>query len=68
MHCRPDDYSKANLEKAYAYLGIWDADLGGTEVLDPLKAIFAAPVPGPEWKRQIIYLAGGNIRNLSQVC
>ncbi|KAK3880609.1 hypothetical protein Pcinc_014927 [Petrolisthes cinctipes] len=42
------------------------ADMGGTEILNPLKSIYSNP-PKPEYSRQILLISDGSVFNVSQV-
>ncbi len=62
----PEKYSDKTLEKALTYLSKAKADLGGTEVLGPLKHIYSLP-PAPESERSIVLLTDGEVGNEGQV-
>ncbi|EFA86791.1 hypothetical protein PPL_00596 [Heterostelium album PN500] len=53
-------YSDATLESASAYISKIDANLGGTELYAPLKAIFAQAYD-PQYPRQLFILTDGEI-------
>ncbi|MGB6995691.1 MAG: VIT domain-containing protein, partial [Thermoanaerobaculia bacterium] len=55
-------YNEDNLNKATRHIEQMDADLGGTEILSPLEAIFELP-PHPELPRQLFILTDGHVTN-----
>jgi Ca-activated chloride channel family protein len=59
-------YSEETLAAASAHVRGMDADLGGTEILAPLKAILAKP-PHPEIPRQLFVLTDGQVTNTEAV-
>jgi uncharacterized protein YegL len=54
-------YAQASLQAATTLVASFTADLGGTELLEPLAGIFKAPVI-PERARQIFVLTDGEVR------
>ncbi len=55
-------YTQETLDTAMAHLQNLQADLGGTELLSPLEAIFRSPaVPG--FSRQVFVLTDGSVSN-----
>ncbi len=56
-------YSQDNLDKATNHAERMDADLGGTELLTPLKHIFAQKAPQPGLLRQVFVLTDGSVSN-----
>ena len=60
----PESYSESTLGKAIAYLRRVDADLGGTEILKPLKAICSN---GNEGRQDIILLTDGEVGNEEEI-
>jgi len=62
----PEKYSDESLEKALEYLAKADADLGGTEILKPLKHIYSLHRI-PQAYRSIVLLTDGEIGNEGQV-
>jgi Ca-activated chloride channel family protein len=61
---RPESYSEGTLGKAISYLRRVDADLGGTEILRPLKAICSN---GNKGQQDIILLTDGEVGNEQEV-
>jgi Ca-activated chloride channel family protein len=59
-------YDDASLAEASAYVSGMKADLGGTEVLQPLRAILPAPVEGGGL-RQLFLLTDGQVSNTDAV-
>lgn len=55
-------YDDASLVEASAHLKEMEADLGGTEILEPLRAILSAPVEGGGL-RQLFLLTDGQVSN-----
>jgi len=55
-------YSQETLDQAVKYVRSVDADLGGTELYAPLKAIFEIP-PTAGRSRQVILLTDGQVGN-----
>lgn len=62
----PKDYTEKTLAEAVRYLRGTDADLGGTEILSPLREILTRPV-APERSRQIVLLTDGEVSNEQEV-
>jgi calmodulin len=66
-------YDKLSLDVAATFIGGLSANLGGTEILAPLKAIFQIPFPknarccGEEISREIFVLTDGQVSNTQQV-
>ena len=59
-------YSKETLDQALELQGTMSADMGGTEILRPLKEVFAkAPAPG--MPRQVFLITDGEVSNTDQV-
>ncbi|XP_046843091.1 von Willebrand factor A domain-containing protein 5A-like, partial [Xenia sp. Carnegie-2017] len=68
VHLFPESvpYNQKNLEKAVKHAENLQADLGGTELFDPLKEIFShAPKKG--LPRQVFVLTDGSIGNTNSV-
>jgi Ca-activated chloride channel family protein len=63
----PEKYSKASLEKGLGYLKNTDADLGGTEILNPLKGIYATRHGNGNVERNIVLLTDGEVGNEDQI-
>lgn len=59
---RSQPYTQQSLEQASAALARWDADLGGTELLAPLRLALDAPHPLP---CRIMLLTDGQVGNES---
>ncbi|MFZ7110434.1 MAG: VIT and vWA domain-containing protein [Desulfatiglandales bacterium] len=64
---RPGKYSEASLKKGLAYLRKADADLGGTEIMNPLKEIFATRKTEGETERNIVLLTDGEVGNEEEI-
>ena len=58
-------YTQQNLDTATQHAQELEADLGGTELLPPLKHIFQQP-PLAGWDRQIFILTDGEVSNTSE--
>jgi Ca-activated chloride channel family protein len=56
-------FGEATLEQALAFIAATDANLGGTEILEPLKSICARRTEG----RNILLLTDGQVSNESEV-
>jgi Ca-activated chloride channel family protein len=63
----PEKYSEASLKKGLGYLKKTDADLGGTEILNPLKAIYATSHSKGDVERNIVLLTDGEVGNEEQI-
>lgn len=61
------DYTKDNLKTALNYQAALMADMGGTEVLSALNAVYETPITGDGWYRQIIFLTDGDVCNQNEV-
>jgi len=59
-------YDASTFRKASAHAQSVQADLGGTELLGPLRAIFQRPVP-EGYARRIVVLTDGQVSNTEQV-
>ncbi|GAU89685.1 hypothetical protein RvY_02204 [Ramazzottius varieornatus] len=59
-------YSTESFEKAKNYSADTSANLGGTEILEPLQKIFSEPVK-PNFARQIFLLTDGQVSNTDDV-
>lgn len=42
MFSEPLDYTKDNMDKALRVLEKYDADMGGTELIEPLEFVFSS--------------------------
>ena len=60
------DYNQESLDRAIAIITSYDADLGGTEILDPLEDIFEEQ-PDPKFPRLIFLLTDGAVQNTAEV-
>lgn len=59
-------YDERSLKDASEHVAGMDADMGGTEVLQPLEAILQRP-PRPELPRQVFLLTDGQVSNTEAV-
>lgn len=59
-------FDDASLAQATRYLDAADADLGGTEIFDPLKALLEAPL-AEERARRLVVLTDGQVSNEDEV-
>ncbi|MBF0121356.1 MAG: VWA domain-containing protein [Desulfobacterales bacterium] len=57
-------YNQENLDKATSYVKNLDANLGGTEILDPIKNVLDSKMTLP---RQILLLTDGEVSNEKEV-
>ncbi|EGG24000.1 hypothetical protein DFA_06138 [Cavenderia fasciculata] len=53
-------YNDASLEKASSLIASMDADMGGTELFEPIKDVLAMPAL-PEYPRQVFILTDGAV-------
>ena len=60
-------YSKETLDQALQLQNTMSADMGGTEILNPLKAVFKK-APSPGMPRQVFLITDGEVGNTNQVC
>uniref|UniRef100_UPI0014479858 von Willebrand factor A domain-containing protein 5A-like n=1 Tax=Epinephelus lanceolatus TaxID=310571 RepID=UPI0014479858 len=60
------EYSQKTLEKALKNIEVMDADLGGTEILQPLEHIYSQPTI-PNQPRQLFVFTDGEVGNTKQV-
>ena len=68
VHLFPESvpYNQKNMETAVKHAEHLEADLGGTELFDPLKDIFShAPIKG--MPRQVFVLTDGSVSNTTSV-
>ncbi|MGQ9653956.1 MAG: VWA domain-containing protein [Thermodesulfobacteriota bacterium] len=56
-------YSEESLKEVLNVVGRFDADMGGTEVLGPLRDIFASSPPAQGRRRDVILLTDGEVGN-----
>ncbi|KAK3886875.1 hypothetical protein Pcinc_008988 [Petrolisthes cinctipes] len=59
-------YTEGTLKEAVKLQETMKADMGGTEILNPLKSIYSN-LPKPEYSRQILLISDGSVFNVSQV-
>lgn len=62
----PRSFDEHTLERASAYIGGLDANLGGTEILNPLRACLEAP-SDPQRPRRVLLLTDGQVSNEDEV-
>jgi Ca-activated chloride channel family protein len=60
-------YDEATLNQAVAYVRATDANLGGTEILEPLRHILERPRDATTKVRQVLLLTDGQVSNESDV-
>ncbi|KXJ25777.1 von Willebrand factor A domain-containing protein 5A [Exaiptasia diaphana] len=63
---RSEFYNDSTLSHACGYGEVMEANLGGTEILDPLRDVFSQPVI-KGYPRQIFLLTDGEVSNTQQV-
>ncbi|VDL59464.1 unnamed protein product [Hymenolepis diminuta] len=65
----PQDNTEKNINKGLEYQRNLEADMGGTEVLPVLKAIYSSSLVGSadNWRREIIFLTDGDVANHSEI-
>nr|CUU99416.1 hypothetical transcript [Hymenolepis microstoma] len=65
----PQYNTEENTNKALEYQRNLEADMGGTEVLPVLKAIYSSSLIGStgQWRREIILLTDGDVTNHSEI-
>lgn len=61
-------YSEESMNKASQHASTMRADLGGTELLQPLNHIYNNMPQRPGYSRQIIVLTDGQVSNTDEVC
>ncbi|KXS19298.1 hypothetical protein M427DRAFT_53241 [Gonapodya prolifera JEL478] len=59
-------YNESNLNTAVRHAETVEADLGGTDILEPLEAAVRQP-PEKEWQRSIIVLTDGEVYNTDSI-
>lgn len=59
-------YNNESLKKASQYISSINADMGGTELLQPLKAVFSSKTT-PGYPRQVFVLTDGQVSNTEEV-
>nr|XP_033487735.1 von Willebrand factor A domain-containing protein 5A-like [Epinephelus lanceolatus] len=60
------EYNEETMEQALKKVEAMDADLGGTEILEPLKEIYSQPTI-PNQPRQLFVFTDGEVENTKQV-
>ncbi|KAL7056277.1 hypothetical protein AAHC03_020569 [Spirometra sp. Aus1] len=60
-------YTEESLERALAYQEAMQADMGGSRIRRALEAIYAVPLTGAGWSRQIIFLTDRYFDNQSEL-
>ena len=60
------EYSQLRLNEAVKHISTLTADLGGTEILQPLQHVYSV-MPKPGLSRQIFLLTDGGVSNIDQV-
>jgi hypothetical protein len=63
---RSRPYDEASLSAASEHVRALEADLGGTEILEPLRRVFAEPA-GDSLVRQVVVLTDGEVSNTDAV-
>jgi len=66
LYPQPREYGERSLGEALGWLAAVDADLGGTEVLAPLAAVYHVPVPHGV-ARSVVLLTDGEVGNEADV-
>ncbi|KAM7534573.1 hypothetical protein Aperf_G00000111989 [Anoplocephala perfoliata] len=66
---QPQDNTEASINEALEYQRNLEADMGGTEVLPVLEAIYSSGLVGSSdcWRREIIFLTDGDVVNHSEI-
>jgi Ca-activated chloride channel family protein len=64
---KPEKYSENSLEKGLEYLRNAEADLGGTEILNPLKGIYDACHGRDNIEKNIVLLTDGEVGNEEEI-
>eukprot|EP00741_Cyanophora_paradoxa_P011982 tig00020572_g11577.t2 len=64
---RSADYSQETLDRASQHVAGIGADLGGTEILEPLRELFENRPPEQAYPRQVFILTDGEVSNTQQV-
>ena len=64
---KPEKYSENSLEKGLEYLRNTDANLGGTEILNPLKGIYDACHGRDNIEKNIVLLTDGEVGNEEEI-
>ncbi|XP_049433032.1 von Willebrand factor A domain-containing protein 5A-like [Epinephelus fuscoguttatus] len=60
------EYNEETMEEALKKVEVMNADLGGTEILEPLKEIYSQPTI-PNQPRQLFVFTDGEVENTKQV-
>lgn len=66
MLIRPQEYNEENLKLALDYQQAIEADLGGTEILQPLKDLYSKSVKDG-YGRYIFLMTDGEVSNVNEV-
>ncbi|CDS43780.1 von Willebrand factor A domain containing protein [Echinococcus multilocularis] len=69
LFSEPQDNTEENVSKALEYQRDLGADMGGTEVLPVLTAVYASKMVGSadRWRREIIFLTDGGVVNHAEI-
>ncbi|KAL5964048.1 von Willebrand factor A domain-containing protein 5A [Taenia solium] len=69
LFSEPQDNTEENVSKALEYQHNLGADMGGTEVLPVLTAVYASKMVGSadRWRREIIFLTDGGVVNHAEI-
>ena len=63
----PEEYSETSLKKGLNYLRDADADLGGTEIMSPLKDIYTSRHCEDHLERSIVLITDGEVGNEEEI-
>lgn len=66
MWTEPRPYNQANLDESIAFVRRCDANLGGTEILAPMRHVLERPAD-PARPRKVLLLTDGEVSNEDQV-
>ena len=61
------EYNEVNFNEAVEYIQGVDSNLGGTNILDPLREVLRKQTETPNHKRQVFLLTDGSVANQSMV-
>ncbi|EUB58054.1 von Willebrand factor A domain-containing protein 5A [Echinococcus granulosus] len=69
LFSEPQDNTEENVSKALEYQRNLGADMGGTEVLPVLTAVYASKMVGSadRWRREVIFLTDGGVVNHAEI-
>jgi hypothetical protein len=62
-----EKYSDKSLNEALQHVRSMSANFGGTDIYEPLKAVFEQPVPKQGYLRQVFVLTDGEVSNAPSV-